>query len=162
MNRKGFTLIELLAIIVLIGIVGVITVPNVLDAVSASRSASYKIFIKNIVTASENYYMECEYGDLSDSSIYGDYACSINDNSITTKLGTLANTGFLKTNTTEQNGTKVKIVKDPRNENILNDCEIIIAKKIKKVNEEDSIITYTVTSDDNSNCPSTEDYEVNK
>ena len=151
MNRKGFTLIELLAIIVLIGIVGVITVPNVLDAVGASRSASYQILIKNIVTAAENYYMECEYGDLSDSSVYGDYACSISDNTIETNLKALADTGFLKTTETkEENGSKVKKVIDPNTDNDIGLCDIIITKN------NDS--TYTITNNGGSNCPSS--YEV--
>lgn len=151
MNRKGFTLIELLAIIVLIGIVGVITVPNVLDAVGASRNASYKMLIKNIVTAAENYYMECEYGDLSDSSVYGDYACSISDNTIEVKLGDLAATGLLKTNETKkENGKIIKKVTNPNTNEDITECEI----KITKNNS-----VYAVESDGNPNCPSTEDYE---
>ena len=142
MNRKGFTLIELLAIIVLIGIVGVITVPSVLDAVGASRSASYQMLIKNIVAASENYYMECEYGDLSDSTKYGTYACSINDNTIITTLGTLASTGFLKTDSSKK-------VTNPNDNEDISLCEITITK-------DNSV--YKVTSNGCSNCPST--YEV--
>ena len=150
MNRKGFTLIELLAIIVLIGIVGVITVPSVLDAVGASRSASYQMLVKNIVAAAESYYMECEYGDLSDSTKYGTYACSINDNTITTTLGNLANTGFLKTNETkEENGKKIKKVTNPNTNEDITECKITITK-------DNSV--YKVTSNGGSNCPST--YEV--
>lgn len=143
MNRKGFTLIELLAIIVLIGIVGVITVPSVLDAVGASRSASYQMLIKNIKAAAESYYMECEYGDLSDSTKYGTYACSINDNKIITTLGTLASTGFLKTDNSKK-------VINPDDNSDISSCEI----KITKNNS-----VYTVESKGGSNCPSTEDYE---
>ena len=150
MNRKGFTLIELLAIIVLIGIVGVITVPSVLDAVGASRSASYQMLIKNIKAAAENYYMECEYGDLSDSTKYGTYACSINDNTIEVELGDLAATGFLKTNETkEKNGRKIKIVTNPNTNEDITECRITITKDNS---------AYTVTSKGGSNCPSS--YEV--
>jgi len=143
MNRKGFTLIELLAIIVLIGIVGVITVPSVLDAVRSSRSASYQILIKNINIAAENYYMECEYGDLSDTEKYGIYACQIDGSSITTTLGNLASTGFLKTDSSK------KII-NPDDNSDISDCSITITKN--------NDLTYSVTSNGGSDCPST--YEV--
>ena len=77
MNRKGFTLIELLAVIILIALIAVLIVPNVLDTLNKSKEESYQILVKNIVTAAENYYTECENGDLSNKTKYGSYACQI-------------------------------------------------------------------------------------
>ena len=138
MNRKGFTLIELLAVIVLIGIIGVIAVPNVLDAVDASRDSSYKMLIDNIRIAAENYYMECEYGDLTDTSKYGDYACQINDNVLETTLAALANTGFLKTDSNKE-------IINPKTNDDISGCSIAITKANS---------VYTVTNSGGSTCPS--------
>ena len=96
MNKKGFTLIELLAVIVVLGVVLLLAMPSILDSINASRDSSYKILIGNIKTAAETYYQECEYGDLSDESKYGVYACTIDNNTINTTIGALANTGILK------------------------------------------------------------------
>ena len=74
MNNKGFTLIELLAVIVLIAIIGVITIPNVTKIATGGKQASYDLLVKNIKVAAENYYTECEYGDLSNVEKYGGYA----------------------------------------------------------------------------------------
>ena len=112
MNKKGFTLIELLAVIVVLGVVLLLAMPSILDSINASRDSSYKILIGNIKTAAETYYQECEYGDLSDESKYGVYACTIDNNIITTTIGALANTGILKVPADDSGDL---IVKDPRN-----------------------------------------------
>lgn len=162
MNRKGFTLIELLAVIVLIGIIGIITVPNLLDTYNSGKEASYKILVKNIVTASQNYYTECEYGDLSSGEKYGKYACEINNNTITTTLGTLANTGFLSVKDAAPNDKSKKVVLDPRNNNDISTCSITITKNTEKILDKNGInvkVTYIVEKNDsNQNCPS---YETN-
>ena len=112
MNKKGFTLIELLAVIVVLGVVLLLAMPSILDSINASRDSSYKILIGNIKTAAETYYQECEYGDLSDESKYGVYACTITDgNTINTTIGALANTGILKVPADDSGDL---IVKDPR------------------------------------------------
>ncbi len=127
MNRKGFTLIELLAVIVLIAILGVITIPSVVNIANEGKNSSYKLLVKNIKVAAENYYTECEYGDLSNSDKYGGYACQISNNTITITLGTLANTGFLATSETNSEGKKIVI--DPRKStNDLSNCPLTIAK----------------------------------
>ena len=154
MNRKGFTLIELLAVIVLIAIIGIITVPNLLTTVNSSKEASYDILIKNIVTASKTYYEECEYGDLSNSTKYGDYACIITNNTITTTLGALANTGFLKVNDSKnaESGKEVKVILDPRNkEKDMSSCQITITKNV----DASFKVTYKVesASTDDDKCP---------
>jgi len=146
MNRKGFTLIELLAVIVLIAIIGVIVAPNLLETVDTSKEASYKALIESINIAAENYYQECEYGDLLDGK-YGTYACSITNNKVTTTLGALANTGFLKVTTTGAN--KKKIVQNPINNNDISNCTITITKS-KDANGK---VTFTVTPKSGTNCP---------
>lgn len=152
MNRKGFTLIELLAVIILIAIIGIMVAPTLLTTVNSSKEKSYNILIENIVTAAKTYYEECEYGDLSDSK-YGDYACKITNNTITTTLGTLVNTGFLSVTDVDENNNKQ--VLDPRNNNDMSDCSITITKNIGEKYK----VTYTITSNGGSNCPTTEDYE---
>lgn len=138
MNKKGFTLIELLAVIVLIGILAVLIVPGILGNIGKSNQVAYDSLIKNIVTSSQMYYEECEYGELSDSK-YGVYACSISNNSIETTLGTLANTGFLKvSNIKEILGKEIKIVINPKDNEDISDCKI-------KINKEVDTSTYKVT-----------------
>lgn len=155
MNRKGFTLIELLAVIVLIGIIGIITVPNLLETYSSSKEESYNLLVKNIVTASQNYYEECEYGDLSNTEKYGSYACQINNNKIITTLGTLTNTGFLSITDTDKTDKTKKVVLDPRSNNDMSTCQITIIKHIA----ENKKVTYTVESDGKDNCPKTSEYQ---
>ena len=152
MNRKGFTLIELLAVIIIIGILGVLIVPGILNNIDNAKEASYNTLIKNIVTSSQMYYEECEYGDLSNVEKYGIYACSISGNNITTTLGTLANTGFLNVKDTDED-VEEKIVKDPRNNKDISSCSI----KITKVVEPETYkVTYQITNiDTNSICPQT-------
>lgn len=164
MNKKGFTLIELLAVIVLIGIIGIITVPNLLDVYTSSKNESYNLLVKNIVTASQNYYEECEYGDLSNRDKYGSYACSINNNQININLGTLANTGFLSVTDTDKTDKSKKVVLDPRNkENDISACQITITKETQNSKDENGItnikVTYKVIADESANCPKTSEYQ---
>lgn len=164
MNKKGFTLIELLAVIIMIGILGVLIVPSVLNTVEESKKTSYNTLIENIVTSSQTYYEECEYGDLSNTSKYGNYACRIDlGNSITTTLGALANTGFLKVkDTKEENGKEVKAVLNPTTNNDISSCQITIQKIKEEVVDTNGIknirVTYKVIGND-TNCPTTEEYE---
>ena len=153
MNRRGFTLIELLAVIVLIGLLAVLIVPNALSSVEKGKTASYNTLIKNIVTSSQMYYEECEYGDLSDSTKYGVYACTINGNTITTTLGTLANTGFLSVNNTKiDNGKEIRVVLDPKTDNDISSCIIKITKEVSSNYK----VTYKIENNDsNTICPST-------
>ena len=155
MNRKGFTLIELLAVIVLIAIIGIITVPNLLNTVDSSKEASYDILIENIVTASKTYYEECEYGDLSNKEKYGEYVCIITDKTITIKLSDLANTGFLSVSVKDVDENNKKQVLDPRNNNNISDCQITTTKNV----DASFKVTYTITSNGGTNCPTTKEYE---
>ena len=156
MNKKGFTLIELLAVIVVLGVVLLLAMPSILDSINASRDSSYKILIGNIKTAAETYYQECEYGDLSDKNKYGVYACTIDNNTITTTIGALANTGILKVPADDSGDL---IVKDPRNKEDntkddnkdkgLNYCKIKIEKSVDKKFK----VTYKITSLSKCPCP---------
>lgn len=161
MNRKGFTLIELLAVIILIALIAVLIVPNVLDTMTKSKEASYQILVKNIVTSAKTYYEECEYGDLSNSTKYGSYACKINNNTIATTLGTLANTGMLAVSDVNSKGEKV--VLDPRDtKKNMSSCQIKITKVKSNVKDANGItsskVTYKVEASSGSNCPTTKEY----
>lgn len=161
MNRKGFTLIELLAVIILIALIAVLIVPNVLDTMTKSKEASYQILVKNIVTSAKTYYEECEYGDLSNRTKYGDYACQINNNTITTFLGTLANTGMLTVSDVNSKGEKV--VLDPRDtKKDMSSCQIKITKVKSNITDANGItsskVTYKVEASSGSNCPTTKEY----
>lgn len=157
MNRKGFTLIELLAVIILVALIGVLVMPSVIDTSNKGKQASYDILIKNIVTASKSYYEECEYGDLSNKEKYGEeYACEIkieknDDNNnyyyIELTLSDLANTGFLSVKDVDENNKKQ--VLDPTNNNNISDCQITITKNI----DEKYKVTYTITPNGGTNCP---------
>ena len=153
MNKKGFTLIELLAVIVVLGVVLILAMPSILDSINASRNASYKVLMGNIKTAAETYYQECEYGDLSNKAKYGNYACTINNNTITTTIGALANTGILKVAADESGNL---IVNDPRDTtNSLNSCEIQIIKTV----DSNFKVTYQINGSVQTGCPTSEDLQ---
>jgi len=164
MNKKGFTLIELLAVIVIIGLLAILIVPNIISSIKNSKESSYNTLIKNVVTSAQMYYEECEYGNLSDEDRYGDYACSItNDNKITTTLGTLANVGFLKVSDTKiENGKEVKAVLNPKNDNDISSCQIVIEKISEEKIDVNGIknikLTYKI-SGSGTNCPTSTEYE---
>lgn len=153
MNKKGFTLIELLAVIVVLGVVLILAMPSILDSINASRNASYKVLMGNIKTAAETYYQECEYGDLSNKAKYGNYACTINNNTITTTIGALANTGILKVAADESGNL---IVNDPRDTTKnLNSCGIQIIKTV----DSNFKVTYQINGSDQTGCPASEDLQ---
>ena len=162
MNRKGFTLIELLAVIILIALIAVLIVPNIIDTMTKSKEASYQLLVKNIVTSAKTYYEECEYGDLSNRTKYGSYACKINNNTITTTLGTLANTGILAVSDVNSDGGKV--VLDPRDtKKNMSACQIKITKVKSNIKDDNGItsnkVTYEVEASSGNNCPTTEEYK---
>ena len=155
MNKKGFTLIELLAVIVVIGIVGIIVVPSALNIADKSKEASYQILVKNIVIAAENYYQECEYGGLSDTSKYKNY-CWKNGTETTeieTTIGKLAELGILNAETVSSDATNK--VKDPRNNQDISSCPIVIAK----VKDDYGKVTYKISASNDSSCPTQADYD---
>lgn len=161
MNRKGFTLIELLAVIILIALIAVLIVPNIIDTMTKSKEASYQLLVKNIVTSAQTYYEECEYGNLSELDYENTKACIINDNSIETTLGTLANLGFLPTKETYENSNKRK-VSNPINNQDISECKITITKTKKEITNKKGIknnkVIYTIVANKQNNCPKTEEY----
>lgn len=133
------------------GLIAVLVMPSIVDSLNKSKETSYKVLINNIKTAAETYYEECEYGDLSNIEYDGAYACTINNDTIETKIGTLANTGFLKvTDTKEVAGKEVKVVLNPKNNDDISDCLIKITKEKTEVTDDNDIknykITYTIES----------------
>lgn len=144
MNRKGFTLIELLAVIIVIALISVIAVPSVIEYVDSAKNTSYNLLIQNTISASKTYYEECEYGDLSDSSKYGSYACQIKEDTIITTLGALANTGMLSVNDVDSDNKKIVI--NPKDNTDISSCNI----KITKTVDTNYKVTYNISS---KNCP---------
>lgn len=145
MNRKGFTLIELLAVIIVIALIATIVTPSVIEYVNSAKNTSYNLLIKSIVSASKTYYEECEYGDLSDNSKYGSYACKINKDEkgdyIITNLGALANTGMLYVNDVDSDNKKIVI--NPKDNTDISSCDVIIKKKVEISKE--TVTNYKVT-----------------
>ena len=144
MNRKGFTLIELLAVIIVIALISVIAVPSVIEYVDSAKNTPYNLLIQNTISASKTYYEECEYGDLSDSSKYGSYACQIKEDTIITTLGALANTGMLSVNDVDSDNKKIVI--NPKDNTDISSCNI----KITKTVDTNYKVTYNISS---KNCP---------
>ncbi len=124
MNKKGFTLIELLAIIVVIAIVAVIVAPSVIKLFNKSKNKSYDLLIEDIRVAGENYYQECEHGDLSDTTKYGHLACSISGNTSNVTLGKLVELGILKASGNNNSIT------NPKNSKDISNCNITITKVV--------------------------------
>lgn len=143
MNRKGFTLIELLAVIIVIALISVIAVPSVIEYVNSAKNTSYNLLIQNTISASKTYYEECEYGDLSDSSKYGSYACQIKEDTIITTLGALANTGMLSVNDVDSDNKKIVI--NPKDNTDISSCDVTIVKKV----DTNYKVTYNISSN---NC----------
>lgn len=143
MNRKGFTLIELLAVIIVIALIATIVTPSVIEYVNSAKNTSYNLLIQNTISASKTYYEECEYGDLSDSNKYGSYACQIKEDTITTTLGALANTGMLSVNDVDSDNKKIVI--NPKDNTDISSCNITITKTV----DTNYKVTYNITS---TNC----------
>lgn len=128
MNRKGFTLIELLAVIVIIALVAVLVSPSIIGLFNTSKDKLYDIMIEDIKTAGENYYLECENGELSKISSY----CKVSNNQVENNeiknisLDEMVRTGFLKANGEKSNNSN-KVV-NPRTGNDISNCTVTITK----------------------------------
>ncbi len=145
LNNKGFTLVEVLAIVVILGIIGGIAITSVLSSINKSKDASYKLMINNIVTASGTLYEEVEFNNDNDSKIFqyningieNDKKISIIDKTINTNLQTLVSNGFLngtincdeENNCKYENNNNKKVIINPKTDEDLGDCKIIIRKE---------------------------------
>lgn len=154
MNNKGFTLIELLVTIILISILMTISTVSVIGLLNKSKQKSYDILIKNIETATENFYEECDNTNLIESKINAFCVEKIstipntNNKVATVSLKDLVNYGFLKSSSKNNNN---KTVTNPKDNNDIGDCKITITKNI----DSKGIVTYTITpvSNTNESCP---------
>ena len=84
---------------------------------------------------------------------YGNYACNIDNNTINTTIGALANTGILKVSADDSGSL---IVKDPRDTTKnLNSCGIQIIKSVDNKFK----VTYQIKGSTQDGCPTTEDLQ---
>ena len=137
LNKKGFTLVELIATIVVLALVVSISAYAITNIINSAKEKNYELLIKNIKDASETYYQECKYSDIT-----------CND---TVTLQDLVNYGYLKGNGTEDKkmenvNPKMKIV-NPKNNKDIGECSI-------SVKYEDGKLTIESMSD-NDLCPTT-------
>lgn len=170
MNRKGFTLIELLAVIVLIAIIIGIVAPNVIGSFTSGKEKSYEIMINNIVTASKEYYEECNYSSAAVKTKIkcSDHALASGQNGYSMTLGELVKFGYL-TGTTENNDdgntiSVTKTIKNPKTQKDISACKVQIERTIEEGTKK---VVYTVSSDltkstvGDSDCPIDDDFKNN-
>lgn len=137
MNNKGFTLVELIATVVLLVLVMGIGAYSITAIIEKSKEKDYNLLIENIKNASEDYYIECQYGDVDLDII----DC---DGSI--KLGDLVNYGYL-TGNGKDSDDKYTLV-NPNNKNSIVDCTI-------EINYDDGkVIVTSLGQNETNSCPS--------
>lgn len=134
MNKKGFTLIELLATLVILSIVVTIGGVAITRTISNSKEKNYQVLVKNIKSAVETYYHECNYGG-------GSISCSD-----TLSLKDLVTYGFISSN--GAGGTLI----NPKNDENISSCKI----RYTYIATSNSIIVSDVSG--NENCPKNADY----
>lgn len=128
LNKKGFTLVELIATIVVLALVVSISAYAITNIINSAKEKNYDLLIKNIKDASETYYQECKYSDIT-----------CND---TVTLQYLVDYGYLKGNGTKDN--KMVIVNPKDNKNI-GECSIAVKYEDGKLTIEDKT--------NNDSCP---------
>lgn len=177
LNRKGFTLIEVLAVIAIIALLGLIAVPGVLRTIKESRESTYNMMISNIKIAGTELFEELDL--MGEESTLEEYNAqgvktgvkltrekvnSTNPNlkvyQIQTNLQSLVSTGFLKGTTKEENGEKILILTNPKDNKNIGFCEIII-RKITEVSSEEKTTYEIIGMTANTSCPKTEEYQMN-
>lgn len=166
LNNKGFTLIEIMAAIILLAIVMSVTTVSVISFINASKEKSYDLLVSEIKTGLENFYLECE-----NQSIMGNSGSSIKchkteptdtfdiNDGIT--IEDLVTYGFLKSSekeTDESSGSVSKVIKNPKTNEVINDCKYIISLSGRDDNYKYSIIADS--NNDSNKCPSKD--ELNK
>lgn len=124
-NKKGFTLIELLSAIILLAIVMSISTVSVIGVINKSKSKSYDALIEYAKIGAKSYFEECDSTDIVGSTKIN--CDQLFGNKLTTTFGDLLSYGFL-VGSSKSNGSK--IVENPYNNENMNDCQIIVEKKI--------------------------------
>lgn len=109
MKTRAFTLIELLGVIVILGILGIVILPKVGDSISNSKEQSYKVQEETIKKAANDFLIENT--DLLE-----------NNATITIKLGTLKQKGYLPIN-----------IKNPKTKKNISNESLITVKKTGNV-----------------------------
>ncbi|MBQ8681982.1 MAG: prepilin-type N-terminal cleavage/methylation domain-containing protein [Bacilli bacterium] len=166
LNNRGFTLVEVLAVIAIIAILGLIAIPSVLSAINSSRQASYDILVEDIIIASKQLYEEVNFVGVNSDLLHYDtngktanvIIIDTSTKKIEVNLQTLVSNGFLGgTNNPDKSGTNKnsKIITNPKSEEDIGDCNIIITKEVNS----DYNTSYIIASNSsNSKCPTTEEY----
>lgn len=166
MNNKGFTLIELLSSIILLAIIMSVTTFSVISFIDDSKDKSYNLLVKSIKIGAQDYFEECENTNIIESGLSS--SCNISNSclgislpnnttcsSANIKIKTLVEYGFLKTSATDSSGNK--IAENPKTNNNMNNCEVIIYKYVNNI---DYSSWYEFKSNSTSNdCPSNDDYD---
>lgn len=152
LSNRGFTLIELIATIVILAIVMGIGSYAITEIISKSKDNEYKILIKEIKTAMDEYYIECMDPPKDDD---GDYIinCPMKDVNgyYTIRLGDLVMYGYLTGYTSELiDGTGV--LNNPLDNKNIGICEV------KYKSSGGKILVDVVTTGD---CPQNNDYSIN-
>lgn len=137
LNNKGFTLVELLATLILLAIIVGIAGTSITMIIKNSKEKDYQLLVKEVKNAVELYYQECKYVNNN---------C---DNQIT--LGYLVNNGYLKGNSTLENGTTT--IENPNDNVNISECILKYTYNNGKINVE------AVTT--GNSCPTSLDYSNN-
>ena len=137
LNRKGFTLVELIATILILALVVGIGSYTITQIIKSSKEKNYQLLISEIKNAVEEYHIECNYGEESDSC----------DSEFT--LGFLVSNGYLKGNLATEGGS-LELV-NPLDDKVITECKISYLYSDGK---------YVITSNSSENfCPSTNDFK---
>lgn len=152
LNNKGFTLIEIMAAIILLAIVMSVTTVSVVSFINTSKEKSYDLLVSEIKTGLENFYLECE-----NQAIMGDSGINCNniDNGNAIAIEDLVKYGFLKSSEKDSGN---KVIKNPMNDEVINDCKYTISLRGSDGNYEYDI--FADSNNDSNNCPSKD--ELNK
>ena len=127
MKSKGFTLTEILAVVVILAIMVVIAVPNITGIGTKSKTKMFCTKVKNLEQAAQLYGEE-----------HMDEVDSKSSKTITKKVQDLVEAGFFKkeNDTCTYNSTTNPCVTDPRDKLSIDNYNIKIIKKNKRITAE--------------------------
>lgn len=143
-NNYGFTLVELIVTIVLLVLVMSIGAYSITGIVKNSKEKDYELLVREIKNASEDYYLECKYGDVDDLITGCD---NLSDG---VSLGNLVMFGYL-TGNGKDNDDKNTLV-NPNDGNSITECII------KIIYDNDSGKVNVIADNPTGSCPTNEDY----